>query len=381
MADHLNDLLAAMEPDPWRRDHAFSSEVGVATRDLLSAQSDEERSRTLSQWLQKYQPCLFGRLAAKRALLTYCFLTEADFANGDQFVRDKIQSARLDWTRAGYEGRNSGFVLLVVSERLASALPNATVAEFARRLCSLYLVREIQMDQVFHDEIFLEKPGSPRTTWKWLVGANYFSAHADGRWWNDHRIPGGAGFSMNSVGHMVKSELLSRGLQALDEMIGEQVSGRTELKVESLGTALEFLMRTIAMAAETLSGKATELLPIGDLSSCPFPLPQQLRDKNYREYGGYYHTDFTLPSEYFRDDVSRPMNISQYTLDFTYLFENTVENPDHQMMGLGRRIREVGGPLGKFGGTMPREVAIGDEPLLRSALGEQAGSRTSPTQG
>jgi len=127
MADHLNDLLAAMEPDPWRRDHAFSSEVGVATRDLLSAQSDEERSRTLSQWLQKYQPCLFGRLAAKRALLTYCFLTEADFANGDQFVRDKIQSARLDWTRAGYEGRNSGFVLLVVSERLASALPNAAL--------------------------------------------------------------------------------------------------------------------------------------------------------------------------------------------------------------------------------------------------------------
>ena len=63
--------------------------------DLLSdVSSDADRSAVLSDWLQHYQPCLFGRIAAQRGLMSYCILTTADIEKGDAFVRDKIQASR-----------------------------------------------------------------------------------------------------------------------------------------------------------------------------------------------------------------------------------------------------------------------------------------------
>jgi len=46
------------------------------------------------------------------------------------------------------------------------------------------------------------------------------------------------------------------------------------------------------------------------------------------------------PSEYFRPDVERPANLGPHLLDFTYLFQDGVENPAFTTMGEGRRIRE-----------------------------------------
>jgi hypothetical protein len=80
------------------------------------------------------------------------------------------------------------------------------VKELALRLCSLYLLEEVAPDRIFLDEIWLEKPGRDATTWRWHAGVNSFRAQGDGRWWQDHLMPGGIAFSVNSVGHMVKSE-------------------------------------------------------------------------------------------------------------------------------------------------------------------------------
>jgi hypothetical protein len=63
-------------------------------------------------------------------------------------------------------------------------------------------------------------------------------------------------------------------------------------------------------------------------------------DKNCREYQGHYHTDITLPSEYFRPDVERPGDLGLHTLDFTYIYEKDIDNPDHFTMGVGERVRE-----------------------------------------
>ena len=334
-------------PDTWRQETGFSPEIEAPNGRLFhESASDADRIAVVNEWIQKHQPCLFGRIAAKSGFLSYCVLTDADLKSPDHLIRDKIQAARLEWTRDSFEGRKNGFIIVAVSEQIATATPDDSVKELALRLASLYLLQTVVPDQVFHDEIWLEKPGRDRTTWKWFAGVNYFSAQGDKRWWHDHRIPGGLAFSINSVGHMVKSGILAKAMDALEKELDSPAEGWTLSKVNSLGKALVLAMQTINSASDTVSGKATELLPIPrddsghPVAQCPIPLSPPLADKNFSEYRGRYHTDFTVPSEYFRPDVIRPDGIGDYILDFTYLFRNDVDNPDFTTMGSGRPIRE-----------------------------------------
>jgi hypothetical protein len=346
MPKSLAAAFSRLTPDPWRARVGFSAEVETASRRLFAAQASEvDREAALSEWLQKYQPCLFGRIAAKGGFLSYCILTEEDLASSDESICDKIQEARLKWTRAGFEGRKSGFVILAVSERIATALPDEATKELALGLCSLYLLEDVTPDRIFLDEIWLEKPGRDATTWRWNAGVNYFCTQGDGRWWQDHRIPGGMAFSVNSVGHMVKSDILARGMIELERATGAPPEAYVPSKVDSLGKALDLAMRTINNASDAVSGKATRLLPIPTddagrpVATCPVPLQPMLTDKNFCEYWGGYHTDYTVPSEYFRPDVERSAGLPEHLLDFTYIFHKSIDNPDHTTTGEGRRIR------------------------------------------
>ena len=57
-------------------------------------------------------------------------------------------------------------------------------------MCTLYLLDAVAIDTIYSDEVFLEKPDTARSTWKWLAGVNrhdpgdgvvpYASAHLDG---------------------------------------------------------------------------------------------------------------------------------------------------------------------------------------------------------
>jgi hypothetical protein len=344
------DYFPLLEPDEWRARAGFSPEVEAANRELFRpGLPEEDAARLLGKWLERHQPCLFGRIAARAGALGYCVLSEDDLRRPDGFIKDKIQARRLEWTRDGFEGRKSGFVILAVSPALASARPGPEVRELARRLCYLYLETDVETDKIYTDQLYLQKPGSRMTTWRWLTGVNYFSAQGDGRWWQDHRIPGGLGFSVNSVGHLVKSGIVAKAMRELDEAAGAPFEDYPEPKVDSLGKALELAMRTIGMASDAVSGKATELLPLptdrGSLPvpECPVKLSEKVADKNFCEYRGYYHTDYTLPSEYFLPDVERPAGVRPHTLDFTYLFHRDVDNPDFRLMGEGHQIRALPG--------------------------------------
>jgi len=197
------------------------------------------------------------------------------------------------------------------------------------------------------DELLLELPSPEHATWRWNVGANFFAAAGDRRWWQDHRIPGGIAFSMNSVGHLVKATIMAGKMAELETALGldpEHAVARS--KIGSLPKALEMAMRTIDKAAITPSGRATELIPLpGDPTSlpvhpCPAKLPEFLSNKNYCTYQGYYDTDQTIPIEYFTPAVERPNFISPHALDFTYLFVADVDNPDFMVTGEGRRVRD-----------------------------------------
>ena len=66
----LADLYGRLVKDPWRAGNGFSLEVEVATREVLAATTDDERTDILGNWLKKFQPCLFGRIAARKGLVS-----------------------------------------------------------------------------------------------------------------------------------------------------------------------------------------------------------------------------------------------------------------------------------------------------------------------
>jgi len=342
----IRDLLAQLKPDPWRSEVGFSANLTEYNKRLFALTGDPAAmASVLNEWLEKYQPCLFGRIAAKLGLLEHCILTERDLQGSEAELKLKIQTARTRWTRDGFDGKKSGFVISVISPQVVLAVPDNSMLELAKKVCSLYLLEDVETDTVHTDELFLEKPGSERMTWMWRAGVNYFCAQGDGRWWHDHRIPGGFAFSVNSVGHMVKSGILARGMHFLNEAMGTPPEAWRMPKVDSLEKALELAMRTIALASETSSGRATQLLTISENNStqpapgCPVELPEFLRNKNYCEYMGYYHTDHTLPSVYFLPEVERTHQAKIHSLDFTYLFVRDEENYDFDTMAAGRPIR------------------------------------------
>lgn len=389
MSHLIRHYFSQLRPDGWRTRAGFSEDVEEANRFLFDPGLPRgEGEAVIGAWLQKWQPCLFGRIAAKLGSLSYCLLSEADLNESDEAIQEKIQDARTTWLRDAFEGRKSGFIVLAMSRTIANATPGPEVRELARRLCFLYLQTEIGIDTIHLEEVFLEKPGSRRTTWKWQAGVNYFCAQADRRWWNDHRIPGGLAFSVNSVGHLVKSGMISNAMSQLEEVMGATTEHYPETRVDSLDKALELAMRTISMASDAISGRATELLPLPinhselPVPECPVKLSRALADRNFCEYSGYYHTDITLPAEYFLPDVQRPPTCRTHLLDFTYLFHKGVENPSYALMGEGqqiRRINEVAGmarPLRDFDSVPIRrlkgheeEVLINEHERLRAALG------------
>ena len=120
-----------------------------------------------------------------------------------------------------------------------------------------------------------------------------------------------------------------------------------KLGIDSLGTALKFAMMTINGAQDAPSGKATWLRKLDQKTyealrpKCPFAnaVPPSLRQMDYKNYDDWYHTDAAVPVDYFHPDVERPASVERKDLDFTYLFDESIENPDFETTGLGGRIR------------------------------------------
>ena len=344
-------LLQNLIADPWRDKEGFSQDIEFASRQILDeSKSDEEISVSLREWLEDNQPCLFGRMAGKLDLLSFCILREHDLQQSDARIRDKIQRFRLLWKREAVQGLRSGFIILAVSRSIVQAEPNDAMKELAKRLCFLYLREEIEDNKIHTERLTLAPPSTPKNPdedqcYEWRVGVNVFAAAGDKRWWHDHRVPGGLAFSMNSVGHMARNGALRRLADPNAKTPLKPLNAK--LGIDSLATALKFAMMTINGAQDAPSGKATSLRKLNQKTyealtpKCPFAdaVPPKLHLMDYKSYDGWYHTDVTVPSDYFRPDVERPASVTPKNLDFTYLFDDSIENADFETTGLGGRIR------------------------------------------
>lgn len=155
-----------------------------------------------------------------------------------------------------------------------------------------------------------------------------------------------------------------------DQTLGGTSESFVTTTVNSLGKALQLAMQTIGKASDAASGRATVLRPLSDggltLPRCPVDLPSSLADKDFHHYVSYYHTDVTIPSEHSRRP--KASHCKARTMEFTYLFDTDINNPDYMTMGAGRRIR---GPSKKADRVTPTSKLIESSELLVRALGRR----------
>ena len=188
----LRDLVDELERDQWREQQGFSTDIENCHRILFASGTNrDEKAKVLDAWLAHNQPCLFGRMEARQEnRLHYCILTENDLERSDQDIKKRISDSRTYWKREAYHGNSHGFLIVMISEKIAHAAPDPKLLALAKQLCNLYLDQS-EEDKIFHDDLILELNQPTKSNRSWKVGVNYFSAQGDKRWWHDHRFPGG----------------------------------------------------------------------------------------------------------------------------------------------------------------------------------------------
>jgi hypothetical protein len=237
---HLAEILLALrlhgKEDALRRRSSFSEDIEAVHAILFSSKYDKRRKiRAYRKWLETSpnQPCVFGRVAAKNKNVFICLIEEDEILgmrNGDDDLRDTIQDYRQAWKRHALDGFMSSFVILLVGKSLVTKEPDVQLKEACRRLMELYMEIKPIRDDTFHTQreyVFLRTNDGLRLL-KFSTLPNIFCAQGDGRWWHDHRTPGGIMITSNALGHFMYSR-----------------SGNTTLEPATKIVALENAMRTI----------------------------------------------------------------------------------------------------------------------------------------
>jgi len=289
----LAALLEVLTEDPWRAANGFSRDLEHVHEVLWDTRSGaEQREAALAEWLEREQICRFARLAVRRGALDLCIIDEQTIRDGDGVVFSRVQQARARWIRRSFQGRSAGIVILASARALAQALPGPGLAAFARRFAELYLDRPVEVDRVELDAVFLRDGAGDALVWQ--APLNYFSAHGDGRWWRDRRIPGGVAFSINAVGQLVAAGLI-------DER-----------------RACSYAVATIDAASST-------------------------RRTSPEAFEASGHADYAVPSPYLTADVERPTELEWRQLAYTTDFRSPPsagawDEPHNRSVGGPRRI-------------------------------------------
>jgi hypothetical protein len=340
----IGDLIEDLPQDRWRESNPFSPDMQACHNVLFRAGSSRgEMAMALGNWLADEQPCLFGRMEARQHRLAYCLLTENDLERGDDHVRMRIQEDRDAWKRRAMGGGSHGFIILAISPRIARAAVGPELQRLACHLCDLYLGQN-ELDRILLDDLVLEIQTEAGQEYRsWRVGVNYFSAQGDGRWWRDHRVPGGMAYSMNSVGHMARTRA-----DAMIRRNGELAEGCRDLPRERLNYwALPTAMKTIGSPVAD-STRGTWLAERGHFEEDREPPTYDQRHKVFgslarfseNRYFGRYHTDETIPSPYFDVTITNlteaPLRDDLY---FTYL--HSPGDRDYTSMGIGALIQAL----------------------------------------
>ena len=338
------ELFGRLSGDHWRITHPFNEDILQANTLLHNAAAtDEERAQCLFLWCQHRQACQFGRVAAKQRRIHFCFLSEAAVSEwSDDEIAAKISEEKNLWKqRAACDPDRAAhsFVIVVASPRVALAAPDQHLRAFSDRILDLAGwdtegsgVR--RRNTLTSDFLYLRNPHDGRF-YGFRFNADFFACAGDGRWWYDHRFPGGIAFTANSTGHMMRFRDWYRA------------------KEQNESWALKQAMLTIHNAAPTRvtgssspagQGRATWLRPLDasgrplvEDSRCPVEkMPAMLENRDWTRYEGVLHTDHSVREEFFFDREIAPTASSPYLMDFTYLYDEGRD--DFEEFSRGRRF-------------------------------------------
>ena len=335
MAEMLLDMKYRGAGDRFRSRHPFSEDIESVHAILFNSHYSKRRKiRAYRQWLETNQPCVFGRVAAKHKNVFICLLEEHEIVRmkrGDDDLRDTIQDYRQVWKRYALEGMMSSFLILLVSRSVVTKEPQDQLKEICRRFLELYMEVEVADDTILpqREYVFLRharEAGRPDIL-KFSTLPNVFCAQGDGRWWQDHRTPGGVMITSNALGHFMYSRNKVVFLQEKEKL-----------------WALENAMRTISNAysdpATKKSGRlrhcpATHLVP--RLQGEPSPLRDSSAFSMFSPdyYQGYFHTDHLIPSAFFQPERD-PKALKHYEdLSLRYIFDPAGDPQDHAELMTG----------------------------------------------
>jgi len=327
----LLDMRYRGAPDRFRQQHPFSEDVEGLHAILFNPRYSKRRKRSAYKgWLESNQPCVFGRVAAKNKFVFICLLEEDEILRmrrGDDDLRETIQDHRQVWKRHALEGLSSSFVILLLAKSLVDKEPGDALKEVCRRLLELYMeVEPIPDDTILpqREYVFLRRKSK---VLKFSTLPNIFCSQADGRWWHDHRTPGGVMITSNALGHFAYAR---PGLDVLAE----------KDKVLNLENA----MRTISNAFPGPGGRkprglvhcpATWLARRKEGEASPLRETSAFNNCSPDHYGGYFHTDHLIPSAFFRKERD-PKDLATFdNLSFRYIFDAVADPMDHAELMVG----------------------------------------------
>ena len=366
---HLAELLIHSRmhgaADQFRSRCGFSPDMEAVHAILFNPQFDRQtKIRAYRAWLEKNQPCVFGKTAATNKNIYICLLEQHEIVRmmrGDPDVMDTLQDHRQVWKRLALEGRASSFVILLTDRHLVTREPNADLKAICRRLLELYMQISIPEDtfQTEREYVFLRR--ADNSVIKFSTLPNLFCAQGDGRWWHDRRTPGGIMITSNALGHFM---YVRTRKAALDQIV--------------CASALEQAMRTIANARKDPSdGKtkfahcpATFLVPRQAGDPTPLRPTSEFNDFSPDHYAGYFHTDHLIPSVFFQKDRD-PKALHRYDdLSFRYIFDPVADSEGHAelMAGTPAKWYDVGRNMDRLPDFVNPETTSLSDSRLRGRL-------------
>ena len=324
LAELLLDSRFRAPADAMRSRRPFSPDMQAAHGILLNPTLDRQtKIKEYRAWLERNQPCVFGKTAATNKNIYLCLLEEDEILRmqrGDSDVEDTLQDHRQVFKRLALEGRVSSFVILLTSRHLITREPNEQLKQICRRMMELYMQVRVADDtlQTEREYVFLRRPDN--SVLKFATLPNIFCAQGDGRWWHDHRTPGGIMITSNALGHFTYVR-----------------SKKADLDATTCASALEQAMRTISNARKDPSdGKskfahcpATFLVPRQQNDPTPLKPTSDFAEHSPDHYAGYFHTDHLIPSVFFQKDRD-PKTLTKYDdLGFRYILDGQSDAEGH----------------------------------------------------
>lgn len=287
----LEEIIDSLET--YAEDMSFGRDIDAVHRVMFDSGADHQaRDKAFLDWVARYQPCLFGRLGARRSkgvTFDLCWIDGEDIRAGDWHVMEKIQTARRAWKDRAAEGLSSGFLIMFHDARLARARPGHRLLDACQRAAELYIVEHapLQRETIYNEAVPLRRDGSYGL---FRAGVNIFYSGAHRTLNHDRRVPGGLLISVNSPGHLANS-LVMLGMAA---SLPEAVQWIYDIAMYSVGNGGIGHEGTPSCSWHNTFKESARRTPRRELSHRPNHIPA---DYDGRVYSAQYHSDVLLPTE------------------------------------------------------------------------------------